>query len=106
MKNPLLDDKYFIPDVEAHVWSDGRIYLYGSYDIRGARNYCSEEYHVFSSADMREWTDHGVSFTFSDAKWAADCPYRALYAPDCAERNGNYYLYYCIPDGRCGVAVS
>jgi len=106
MKNPLLEDKYFIPDVEAHVWSDGRIYLYGSYDIRGAKNYCSEEYHVFSSADMREWTDHGVSFTFPDAKWAADCPYRALYAPDCAERNGNYYLYYCVPDGRCGVAVS
>lgn len=104
--NPLLDENVFVPDTEAHVWDDGRIYLYGSYDIRGAKYYCSEEYHVFSSADMVNWTDHGVSFRFSDIKWAQNCPHRALYAPDCAYRNGVYYLYYCIPDGRCGVAVS
>ena len=105
-RNPLLDENTFVPDVEAHVWNDGRIYLYGSYDIRGAKYYCSEEYHVFSSTDMINFTDHGVSFRFSDIKWAGDCPYRALYAPDCAYRDGVYYLYYCIPDGRCGVAVS
>ena len=104
--NPLLDENVFVPDVEAHVWDDGRIYLYGSYDIRGEKRYCSEEYHVFSSSDMINFTDHGVSFRFSDIKWAHDCGYKALYAPDCAYRNGVYYLYYCIPDGRCGVAVS
>ena len=104
--NPLLDEDIFVPDAEAHVWDDGRIYLYGSYDIRGAKYYCSEEYHVFSSSDMINFTDHGVSFRFSDIKWAQDCHYKALYAPDCAYRNGKYYLYYCIPDGRCGVAVS
>ena len=52
MKNPLLDDNIFVPDAEAHVWEDGRIYLYGSYDIKGADNYCSDRYHVFSSDDM------------------------------------------------------
>ncbi len=104
--NPLLPEDVFVPDVEAHVWEDGRIYLYGSYDVRGKQGYCSEEYHVFSSPDMIRFTDHGVAFRFSDAKWAHDCAYRALYAPDCAYRDGRYYLYYCIPDGRCGVAVS
>ncbi|MBR2939875.1 MAG: family 43 glycosylhydrolase, partial [Kiritimatiellae bacterium] len=54
--------------------------------------------------DMIHWTDHGVAFTLADTDWAKDCG--ALYAPDCAYRNGKYYLYYCVPDGRCGVAES
>ena len=53
---------------------------------------------------MVNWTDHGVAFTLADTDWAKDAG--ALYAPDCAYRNGMYYLYYCIPDGRCGVAMS
>ncbi len=106
IRNPLLDENIFVPDTEAHVWGDGRIYLYGSYDIRGAKSYCSGEYHVYSSDNMTDWTDHGVSFRFSDISWADDCPYKALYAPDCAYKDGVYYLYYCIPDGRCGVAAS
>ena len=29
-----------------------------------------------------------------------------LYAPDCIEKDGKYYLYFCLNDGREGVAVS
>jgi len=29
-----------------------------------------------------------------------------LFAPDCAERDGKYYLYFCMPDDSEGVAVS
>lgn len=103
--NPLLPDRYFIPDVEAHVWADGRIYLYGSRDVPGNPGYCSDEYHVFSSDDLVNWIDHGVSFRLDQAKWYTGGT-RALYAPDCAFRDGTYYLYYCVPDGRCGVARS
>lgn len=102
--NPLLGETTFVPDVEAHIWADGRIYLYGSFDLQGKNTYCSDRYHVYSSDDMQHWVDHGVAFTLQDTAWAADCG--ALYAPDCAYRNGKYYLYYCVPDGRCGVAVS
>ena len=102
--NPILDNHIFIPDVEAHAWGDGRIYLYGSFDIQGSINYCSDVYHVYSSEDMIHWTDHGQSFSLADTAWAKDCD--ALYAPDCAYRDGWYYLYYCVPDGRCGVAKS
>ena len=104
--NPILPLDTFVPDVEAHVWDDGRIYLYGSFDVPGERRYCSGEYHVYSSDDMARWTDHGVSFSLAWTKdgWAAGMD--ALYAPDCAYRNGKYYLYYCVPDGRCGAAVS
>ncbi len=102
--NPILANDIFVPDAEAHVWEDGRIYLYGSFDIKGRMSYCSDSYHVFSSDDMVNWVDHGEAFALSYTDWAKDCG--ALYAPDCAYRNGTYYLYYCIPDGRCGVAKS
>ena len=104
--NPILPLDIFVPDAEAHVWDDGRIYLYGSFDLPGRDSYCSGIYHVYSSDDMIHWTDHGVSFSLAATKdgWAKD--QGALYAPDCAYRNGKYYLYYCVPDGRCGVAVS
>ena len=57
--NPILPADCFIPDVEAHAWGDGRIYLYGSFDIQGKDQYCSDVYHVYSSEDMVTWTDHG-----------------------------------------------
>ena len=102
--NPILDSHIFIPDVEAHAWGDGRIYLYGSFDRQGVETYCSDVHHVYSSEDLIHWTDHGQVFSLADSTWAKDCD--ALYAPDCAYRDGWYYLYYCVPDGRCGVAKS
>lgn len=104
--NPLLPDACFVPDVEARVFADGRVYLYGSYDIAGNGDYCSDVYHVFSSDDLIHWTDHGESFSLDRVKWYAADGHRALYAPDCVLRGGTYYLYYCVPDGRCGVASS
>lgn len=103
--NPLLDAHVCVPDAEAHVWSDGRIYLYGSFDECGGDKYCTDKYHVFSSADMKTWTDHGVSFTLGDIKEDIGDA-RALYAPDCAYYNGVYYLYYCTNNRLCGVAAS
>ncbi len=102
--NPILNADIFVPDAEAHVWDDGRMYLYGSLDIAGKKGYCSDEYHVYSSDNLIDWVDHGVSFRLSQAKWAEGNT--ALYAPDCAYKNGEYFLYYCVPDGRCGVAKS
>lgn len=103
MKNPILPNNAFVPDGEAHVWADGRIYVYGSWDDVGVMEYCSDKYHVFSSIDMVTWQDHGVAFTTDQIKWTVT---KHLYAPDCAYKDGVYYLYYCMPGGRCGVAKS
>ncbi len=102
--NPILPAEIFVPDVEAHVWEDGRLYFYGSLDLEGTPRYCSDRYHVYSTDDLVHWVDHGVSFTTKDVTWEENIT--EFYAPDCAYRNGKYYLYYCIPDGRCGVAVA
>ncbi len=101
--NPLLPMQYFIPDVEARQWKDGRLYLYGSYDISGDTAYCSHEYHVFSSDDLQTWVDHGVSFRSADIH---SDPTSQLYAPDCICRDGTYYLSYCASDGHEGLAIS
>jgi arabinoxylan arabinofuranohydrolase len=104
--NPILPLQYFIPDVEARQWQDGRMYLYGSYDISGGTAYCSYEYHVFSSADLLHWEHHGESFRStgpdSQVPWA-DMP---LFAPDCVYHAGRYYLYFCLSDNSEGVAES
>jgi hypothetical protein len=101
--NPILPMQYFIPDVEARQWQDGRIYLYGSSDISGNTVYCSHEYRVFSSADLVNWTDHGISFRSADVH---SNPAAQLYAPDCACIQGQYYLCYCCSDGSEGIAAS
>ena len=107
--NPLLPRKFFIPDAEAHVMPDGRLYLYGSCDISGKKEYCGNEYRVFSTDDpqLSRWTDHGVSFRNTQDEpgipWRPGVP---LYAPDAAARNGKYYLYACGQDAFEGVAVS
>ena len=107
--NPILPKDLFIGDVEARVMSDGRLYMYGSYDVPGSGAWCSHLYHVYSTDDpaMAQWTDHGVAFQntpdHTELPWAPDA---ALYAPDCICRNGKYYLYYCGSHDDEGVAVS
>lgn len=109
--NPILSPNHFVPDSEAHVWKDGRLYIYGSYDNCGDSCYCSTYYHVFSTDDMVNWVDHGESFDSLTATSIEDpekWEFNLLYAPDCAYKDGKYYLFFCQSDSqRCeGVAVS
>lgn len=105
--NPLLPDNCFLPDAEAHLMSDGRLYIYGSWDISGSSDYCSREVHCFSTDDMVSWTDHGAVFrndeSFFGLPWAKES---MLYAPDAIEKNRKYYLYVCGSRGEEGVAVA
>lgn len=102
--NPVLPREHFVPDSEARVMPDGRLYVYGSYDRSGSMSYCSDVLHVFSTDDLIHWTDHGVAFSVKDIPWTNEGS--ILYAPDCIHRNGTYYLYFCLSDNTEGVAVS
>jgi beta-xylosidase len=103
--NPFLANQHYIPDPEARVWEDGRLYIYGSLDIRGADSWCSRQYRVFSTDDLIHWTDHGISLDMEDIGFRTE---HMLCAPDCVCRDGKYYLYFCMPGrgGVEGVAVS
>ena len=104
--NPILPIQHFVPDVEARQWSDGRMYLYGSYDISGRTSYCSWEYRVFSSADLVHWEDHGESFRAAPPNPSVTWSDAPLFAPDCVYINGRYCLFFCSAGNREGVAES
>lgn len=103
--NPLLPLSTYVPDVEAREWQDGNLYLYGSYDICGNKDYCSDEYHVFCLKSCGTWQDEGTIFTKKQAHGIRS-EQDKLYAPDCIYKDGKYYLYYCLSDNSLGVAVS
>ena len=67
-RNPILPLDVHIPDSEGHVMPDGKLYIYGSFDTR-EDVYCSEEYHVVSTPDMKHWTIHEKSLDGNEAAW-------------------------------------
>ncbi len=70
-RNPLLPPQFHIPDGEAHVMSDGRVYLYGSMD-QHPDSFCSREYVVASSFSLQDWTIHpGPAFTSTQIPWGS-----------------------------------
>ena len=69
-----------------------------------------EDYHVFSSENLTDWTDHGIIVTQNKVPWVRPDSY-SMWAPDCVERNGKYYFYFpsAPRDGMgfgVGVAVA
>ena len=112
-QNPVIRDQ-FTADPTARVFNN-KVYLYPSHDIvppEGQRQdwFCMEDYHVFSSENLTDWTDHGVIVTQNKVPWVRPDSY-SMWAPDCVERNGKYYFYFpsAPKDGRgfgVGVAIA
>jgi len=96
-QNPLIRNQ-FSADPSARVFN-GKVYLYPSHDIvvkpgHGRVGwFCMEDYHVFSSPDMKDWTDHGVIVSQNKVAWTDSTAY-SMWAPDCIERDGKYYFYF------------
>ena len=111
-QNPVIRDQ-FSADPTARVFNN-KVYLYPSHDIMppaGQRQdwFCMEDYHVFSSENLTDWTDHGVIVTQNKVPWVRPDSY-SMWAPDCIERNGKYYFYFPAgAEGRgfgVGVAIA
>ena len=66
-RNPILPLNIYIPDGEAHVF-DGELYLYGSLD-KVKEHFCSTEYRVAHTKDLREWKVEDISFSTADVTW-------------------------------------
>ena len=52
-----------------------------------------EDYHVFSSENLTDWTDHGVIVTQNKVPWVKPNSY-SMWAPDCVYKDGKYYFYF------------
>lgn len=95
-QNPIIRNQ-FTADPTARVFN-GRVYLFPSHDIISPvepekRWFSMADYHMFSSADLVEWTDHGVILSQEDVPWGDPKAY-SMWAPDCVEHNGKYYFYF------------
>ncbi len=111
-KNPIITHIY-TADPSAHVWKDGRLYIYASHDVDPPRG-CDlmDRYHVFSTDDMVNWKDHGEILNSGQVEWGRP-EGGFMWAPDCAYKNGTYYYYFPHPSGsdwnntwKIGVATS
>ncbi|MBN1796212.1 MAG: family 43 glycosylhydrolase [Sedimentisphaerales bacterium] len=99
-ENPIIKHIY-TADAAAHVFN-GRVYVYTTHDTNDANYFDTVDWHVFSSDNLENWTDHGAIFSLDDISWAN----KWAWAPDCAERDGKYYFYYPVERTKMGVAVS
>jgi hypothetical protein len=110
--NPFITSIY-TADPSAHVWADGRLYVYPSHDMDPARG-CDlmDRYHVFSTDNMADWRDEGEILRASQVTWGRP-EGGFMWAPDCAYKDGTYYFYFPHPSGsqwnstwKIGVATS
>lgn len=110
-QNPLIMNQ-FTADPSARVFN-GKVYLYPSHDILATPGhgkvgwFCMQDYHVFSSTNLSDWTDHGVIVSQTKVAWADSTAY-SMWAPDCIERAGKYYFYFptaAKPGGARGFSV-
>ncbi|KAJ7746798.1 glycosyl hydrolase [Mycena maculata] len=114
MSPPLITHLY-TADPSAHVFN-GRVYIYPSHDREtdiafndNGDQYDMADYHVFSTSSLElpysDVVDHGVVLRTEDVPWVS----KQLWAPDAAEKDGKYYLYFPARDKegifRIGVAV-
>ena len=95
-QNPIIKGQY-TADPTARVFN-GKVYLFPSHDIISPveperKWFCMEDYHVFSSEDLVNWTDHGVILNQKDVPWGNPTGY-SMWAPDCVEKDGKYYFYF------------
>lgn len=98
--NPLVRH-IFTADPAPIVYND-RFYIFTGHDEGGNNSWTLNGWHVLSSSDMVNWTDHGEVLAVADITWLN--PHQS-WAAHCIERNGKFYFYIC-DSGEIGVAVA
>jgi len=102
-QNPIIQTKY-TADPAPLVFND-TVFLYTSHDEDDALGFKMQNWLLYTSTDMVNWTDHGVVASLKDFKWV---PYdNGAWAPQCIRRNNKFYMYCPMPNGiGIGVLVS
>lgn len=105
-QNPIVQTN-FTPDPAPMVYND-RVYVYTGQDEDGATGrFVMNNWRVYSSLDMVNWTDHGSPLSYKTFNWATG----DAWAAHCIHRNGKFYWYVTVSDknthaAAVGVAVS
>ncbi|HEX2660013.1 MAG TPA: glycoside hydrolase family 43 protein, partial [Polyangia bacterium] len=103
--NPIVQTSY-TADPAPMVY-DGRLYLYTSHDEDVTVNnfFTMNDWRLYSTTDMVNWTDHGSPAGYKTFSWGTG----DAWAPMGVARNGKFYLYVPINNStgsKIGVAVA
>jgi beta-xylosidase len=88
-ENPIITSIY-TADPAALVYNE-TFYIYCGHDeaAPGDSNFYMRDWHILSSTDMGNWTDHGACLSVNDFSWAqADA-----WAGHCVYNNGKFWWY-------------
>lgn len=92
----------YTADPSAHTWNiDGKevLYVYASHDMEPAVG-CDrmDRYHIFSTEDMKTWTDHGEIVSAADVKKKLGVGSNGfMWAPDAAYNPVDKKYYFIFP---------
>lgn len=83
--------------------SGDTVYLCTSHDedVTVGGFFTMNDWRLFSSQDMVNWTDRGTPLRYQTFSWATG----KAWAPHCVERNGKFYMFVPVSDA-IGVAVA
>ncbi|WP_293886254.1 MULTISPECIES: glycoside hydrolase family 43 protein [unclassified Sphingobacterium] len=103
-QNPIVQTAY-TADPAPLVYNN-RLYLYTTQDEEESTWFNMNNWRVYSTDDMVNWTDHGAILSYTDFEWAKG----DAWAAQCVEKNGKFYLYVPVISkvnnrGAIGVAV-
>lgn len=101
-QQPIIQTKY-TADPAPMVYND-TVFLYTTHDEDDAEGFKMQDWLLYTSTDMVNWTDHGVVASLKSFDWVKRD--NGAWAEQVVERNGKFYMYCPIHGNGIGVLVS
>lgn len=98
-QNPIIQTSY-TADPAPMVWGD-RLYLYTSHDEDGSTWFTMNDWKLYSTEDMVNWTEHPMPLSYKTFDWAGG----DAWAAQCVERDGKFYMYVPVTDRKGDTAI-
>ena len=99
--NPIIRDKH---TADPAVWVEGdTLWLFAGHDAAGDQSgYVMKDWLLYSTTDMKHWTEYPSPLRIDDFKWADS---KQAYAGHVAKgKDGRYYWY--VSTNWCGIGVA
>lgn len=101
-QRPIIQTKY-TADPAPMVYNN-TVFLYTTHDEDDAEGFKMQDWLLYTSTDMVNWTDHGVVASLKSFDWVKRD--NGAWAEQVVERNGKFYMYCPIHGNGIGVLVS
>jgi arabinoxylan arabinofuranohydrolase len=97
-QNPIIQTIY-TADPAPMVYKD-TVFLYTGHDEDKSTWFTMNDWHIYSTTDMVNWTDRGTGLSLKNFDWAV----KDAWAGQCIPRNGKFYWY--VPINAKGLGMS